>query len=435
MTPRDEVLVQRDDVDRLLAAWFEADAPRRAPETVVTAALVRTTGARQRPRWLPLGRWPSMQSTLRLPLMPTLPRAAWGVLLVALLVALAVAALAIVGAHHLPPPFGPAKTGLIAFDAGGDVWVANADGSNRHAITSGPAIDSSPVWSLDGEHIAYFSKATPDATVQSIVVVDSQGRQPWIVATPAHVGTYSSISWAPDGRRLVYVDHVQPTSVPGADLGDLAVADIAARTTMTITHGLLASDPAWSPDGKRIAFKVSDPRAESAQLYLVNADGSYPHRPTALDGDSASFSNPQWAPGGRLLLVWTGTIQHDVYVVDADSGRVRDLTNTADAEEFWATWSNDGTRIAYETFRNPAGPLDDVFVMNADGSNRRKLTNAAVTGNDLFWSPDDRYLVGFDSNGLSSSTMYVIPVDGTTPPVAIPAANNSLSGTWQRLAP
>jgi len=431
MTPRDEVLVPRDDVDRLLAAWFEADAPGRAPEAVAEFALARTAHARQRPRWLPFGRWPAMQTVLRFPSFSPVARAAWVLLAIALLLALAALSVGVFGGHRLPPPFGPAHTGLLTYDGNGDIYVANPDGTNSHAITSGPAVDTAPVWSLDGEHIAYFSKASANATEQSVVVVDAAGGNRWVVATP-HTGAFSSVSWAPDGHRLAYIDNVQVGQPGWADAGDLAVADLTTRTTRPITHGLAASDPAWAPDGQRIAFKVSDMVAGTSWLYIVGVDGANPHVLSTVTSDNAGFSTSQWSPDGSRILAWASGPNHQVFVIDPGTGQATNVTNTPQADDFWATWSNDGTRIAYETLRGAGRPIDDVHVMNADGTNDRLLTTANVTGADLYWSPDDHFLIGFDSNGTSSANAVVIPVDGTTPATLIPAPSNSLTGSWQR---
>lgn len=374
-----------------------------------------------------------MQTALRLPSFVPAVRVAWLIVALAVIVALIALAIAAGSGHKIPPPFGPARTGLIAFDASGDIVVANADGTGRHAITSGPSIDISPVWSLDGQHLAFFSKASSTATKQSIVVVDAAGANPWVISTPATY-TFSTLSWSPDGHRLAYIDNVQPTQPGWADAGDLAIADLTTRTTKTITHGPLASDPAWAPDGTRIAFKVSDFDLGTSQLDLIPAEGGSLSSLTDITSDNAGFGAPQWSPDGKHLLVWAGQGSHTVYVVDPSTGAATDLTPAHSADAFWATWSNDGTRIAYETFPDPPGPIDVVHVMNADGSANRILANVNVTGSDLFWSPDDRDLLGFDADGTSSSNAIVIPLDGS-PVVAIPAPSNSLGGSFQRLAP
>jgi len=431
MTPRDALPVPGDDFDRLLAAWFEADAPVRAPEAVADVAIARTVSAPQRPRWLPFGRWPAMQTALRFPSFAAVPRLAWLLLVLALIVAIAALGVALVGGHKLPAPFGPASTGLLAFDGDGDIYVANVDGSNRHAITSGSAVDSAPVWSLDGEHLAYFSKASADAGQLSIVIVDASGAHPWVVAT-IDTWTFSSVSWSPDGHRLAYIDHVLPSAAGWPDAGDLAIADLTNRTTATITHGLRASEPAWAPDGMQVAFKVIDLSTATSQLDLVGVDGSNPHRLSTVESNNAGFDAAQWSPDGKRLLVWAGTDTHDVFVIDAASGRATNLTNTAAGDEFWATWSNDGTRIAYEALADPPGPIDVLHVMAADGSNDRVLGNAQITGATLLWSPDDKFILGFDSDGTSSNEAFLIPVDGFTPATAIRAPANSLTATWQR---
>ena len=58
----------------------------------------------------------------------------------------------------LPPPFGPARNGLIAFESGGDIWVVDPDGTDRRQLTSAPGLEHSPAWSADGTRLAYWSQ-------------------------------------------------------------------------------------------------------------------------------------------------------------------------------------------------------------------------------------------------------------------------------------
>jgi TolB protein len=190
-----------------------------------------------------------------------------------------------------------------------------------------------------------------------------------------------------------------------------------------LTRGGIANAPVWSPDGRRIAFQRAH-AGESSSLYVANTDGSGERRlpdgvsgtvdwspdgrrllvtdggriyvtddelgaRTALvDASPALASDPRWSPDGTKVVFALGTEEHaDVYVVNADGrGRTR-LTHLPRAAGAPASpvWSPDGQRIAFVL----PGSLQ---VMNADGSERRALTRfpAGIFPSSPAWSPDGR---------------------------------------------
>ena len=130
---------QHQDFDLLMTAWMEADAPRREPDGLVDAVLAQTATTRRRPAWVFPERWLPMQLTIP---RPYIPRTAWILVVVALAVALAFAAIIVVGSRHrVPAPFGFAGNGLVAFDGGGQIYAQNADGTGQpQLITTSKAI-------------------------------------------------------------------------------------------------------------------------------------------------------------------------------------------------------------------------------------------------------------------------------------------------------
>ena len=208
--------------------------------------------------------------------------------------------------HRLPPPFGLARPGLIAFDSGGDIFVSNADGTGRRQLTSGPAIDLLPHWSPDGTKLAFLSLIDPTdmanyaAPTEELVVIDPDGTHRTVVGTkhatgvaygdPYHYG--SGASWSPDGRQLVYAgppdgknDRIFVTQADGT--GSRMIGDETVR----------GQDPIWSPDGKRIAFHGGSNDSDRG-IYLMNADGSDVHR---LVGLKATYSPLTWSPDGSAI--------------------------------------------------------------------------------------------------------------------------------------
>ena len=138
--------------DQLMSTWLDERAHGPAAEPVLDAALSRTRQARPLPGWLLRERWIPMPLKTRVRLVP---RLAPTLLILGLLLALAVA-IALVGSQRrVPPPFGLAAPGSVAFVADGDIWTANPDGSKRVQLTSDQRIDGFPTFSRDGTRIAF----------------------------------------------------------------------------------------------------------------------------------------------------------------------------------------------------------------------------------------------------------------------------------------
>ncbi len=149
------------NLERQLTAWLDAAAPPRAPESVLNAALTRTSRMRPRPAWAYIERWLPMQLTMR---RWTFPRSLTYILVVlGLALLLALSAFLVVGSlHRLPPPFGLAKPGLIAYDTGGHIFAKNVDGTGAIQITSGSTFDFGASWSDDGTSLVFLIRRKPN---------------------------------------------------------------------------------------------------------------------------------------------------------------------------------------------------------------------------------------------------------------------------------
>ena len=197
----------RDDFDRLMTQWMEADAHAREPEHLIDSVLERTRAARRIPRWLLPERWIPVQLTMPL---RGVPRLAPILLLIALLLA-AIVAFVIVGSRpRLPDPFGLAANGRVAFLSNGQIHAANPDGSNPIQLTFGTRTAAMPVWSRDGTRIAYkliSPASTPEEPTLfgDLIVVNADGSNP-IPIEPETKGMSPAV-WSPVGRWLIYSRH------------------------------------------------------------------------------------------------------------------------------------------------------------------------------------------------------------------------------------
>lgn len=139
-------------LDQLMTAWLDDGAHGPEADPVLDAVLARTTRTRPLPGWLLPERWLPTQLPARL---QPIPRLAPILLLLGLLLAVSVAFYVVGSQRRLPPPFGLAAPGVVAFVADGHLWVANPDGSDRRQLTVDQRADSFPVFSRDGTKIAF----------------------------------------------------------------------------------------------------------------------------------------------------------------------------------------------------------------------------------------------------------------------------------------
>ena len=161
----------------------------------------------------------------------------------------------------------------------------------------------------------------------------------------------------------------------------------------------LTSDPAndeypsWSPDGKRIAY--SSMKKLNTDVYIINADGSGRIR---LTDNPAFEAFPSWSPDGKKIAFTSerdGNV--DIYIMNADGSNQTRLTDNP-AADVKPQWSPDGKKIAFYSLRNDVPPKKDerqwwyemnaeIYIMNADGSEQKNITNNPAYDGYPSWSP------------------------------------------------
>ena len=174
-------------------------------------------------------------------------------------------------------------------------------------------------------------------------------------------------------------------------------------------------DPAWSPDGTKIAFSSYNyNRIGCREICVMNADGS---NQTALK-PNAWGATPAWCPDGTKLafsygitgIVFSaGRGEHgEIYTMNADGSNLTNLTNNP-ASDYCPTWSPDGTRIAFGSERDGNW---EIYVMNADGSNLTNLTNNPASDYSPAWSPDGTR-IAFVSDRNGHKEIHIMNTDGS----------------------
>jgi Tol biopolymer transport system component len=205
-----------------------------------------------------------------------------------------------------------------------------------------------------------------------VVDADGSGKQ---LLTSAR---YSTPAWSPDGRQIAF------------RVGGVHVMNGDGSGQRRLTSG---ARPSWSPDGRRIAFLRFAPGLTEWELYAMNADGSGQRKLVAHTPRNAVVgSAPAWSPDGRNLAFVSGrggmpfrVEAPEISVVSADGSGRRNLTRNP-ASDTDPVWSPDGRKIAF--VRN-----FEIYVMNADGSGQTNLTRNPAHDLAPSWSPDGQQIV------------------------------------------
>ena len=189
-----------------------------------------------------------------------------------------------------------------------------------------------------------------------------------------------SPAWSPDGRRIAY--RVNP---PRGDEGDIWVMrqDGTRKRNLTRSAGVADWSPAWSPDGRRIAYFSA--AAGGADVWIMRADGRGKRN---LTRNGLLNEYPSWSPdGGRVVFNSHRDRQFEVYSIRSNGTGTRNLSRNASHDK-WPAWSLDGRLIAFVSDR--AGS-EDVFVMRTDGAGVRNLTRTrTLDESHPAWMPDGR---------------------------------------------
>lgn len=189
---------------------------------------------------------------------------------------------------------------------------------------------------------------------------------------------------------------------------DIFVMNDDGTNRRRLTKNTVSKDkyPRWSPDGERIAFiRYMDKKSQStSELFIMNADGTNLQR---LTDNNVSDMCPSWSPDGKIIAFdskRTKNGRSDVHVMELATLTVTQLTGAEhDLSSVVPDWSPDGTQIVYEKFQGGGIAHKNVYVMSADGEDKRRfLPEPWVGGNAIFmrffprWSVDGERIVYLD---------------------------------------
>ncbi len=249
------------------------------------------------------------------------------------------------GGYVLSPEYSPDGKYLAFISGSGflsaDVYVAPITGGKPRALTSVHSSMSRLAWLPDGKEIVLDSSHQGLAQLWRVPL---SGGEPEQVAVAGEDAIEPTI--AAHGNRLAFQRYAVDTNIWKAPVSPSE----HASPVRTIASTKEDSDPAFSPDGKRIAFRSN--RSGTDQVYVCGADGSNPIQLTSVK--NGATGSPSWSPDGKRIAFDSRVEGHgDIFVISADGGSPRRLT-TGPIDNAVPIWSRDGAWIYFNSGTTPA---------------------------------------------------------------------------------
>ena len=304
------------------------------------------------------------------------------------------------------------RSGTIAFlrtvgDGPSGLFVIGADGTRLRRLTPSGLDVARYEWAPDGSRIASLDRhgalriVRPDGTGGELLARSSPLRSPWF------------LSWSPDGKDIAVDARDRGTPPPPRNsvlhlrIDVVSAGDGGSRRLPSGD----AQDLDWSPRGDEIAYGSGSGRER-----IIRTDGSKP-RPFFPAPQRQGLGMPTWSPDGTHVG-FTGHVHHEgsggsdwydaIYVAGADGSNLRLLTDHA-YNEYGFAWSPDGRWILYGR-ENREG----IYLIGADGRKNHRLTRdspRSVASGALTWAPDGRS-IAYATDRTGNGDIYVIDADG-----------------------
>lgn len=306
--------------------------------------------------------------------------------------------------------------GRIAFSYGDrsqpatTICVINADGKQRRCLTDQPYDTVDPAWSPDGNRIAFRSLGQNRT---DIWVMNANGSNQVNLTNQTYETTYYP-TWSPDGKYILFTARISLD-----DAFSLWKMDANGDHKTRLTYGFGGGPAEWSPDGSKIAC------GSDGDIYAMDADGS---NPVNLTNHPAHDVDPAWSPDGRrIAFVSNRDGERDIWVMNADGSDPVKVSGAFSYEiPCCPSWSSDGTRLVIEVDMVSAN--HEIYILSENDTTstppplewkpdkyevvEKSFTTPAGTEHEMVFMPAGELLMGLTpAQAQWLREKYLVPLD------------------------
>ena len=259
-----------------------------------------------------------------------------------------------------------------------------------------------------------------------VYVMDMDGSNQINLSNNPEEDVYLALS--PDGTRVVFSTlqytpnfwgtyHLVAINTDGSNRVELTDNPLYFNLYPTYAHAY----PTYSPDGQKIAFTAWDDYFSYSNPFIMDSDGANKTRLTDKEywWMPGNVFNPRFSPDGSKIVYCSyeyseeeqGLVEQ-ILIIDSDGSNKINLSNFAGGQDYLPQFSPDGSKILFASYR--ADRNDEIYVMNTNGSNRVNLSNNPADDYDHQFSPDGSKIV-FTSHREGKTEVYLMNADGSNP--------------------